>query len=73
MRLVAIYLNDCACPLIIPDSNHRDLRGRTPCLVQFAMARVCVVGALAGLLIAGRHEQAEEPENAPEVDPAPVA
>ncbi|MFL0172144.1 MFS transporter [Mycobacterium sp. SMC-16] len=36
-------------------------------------AIVCVVGALAGLLIAGRHEQAEEPENAPEVDPAPVA
>jgi hypothetical protein len=36
-------------------------------------AVVCVVGALAGLLIAGRHEQAEEPENAPEVDPAPVA
>ena len=36
-------------------------------------AIVCVVGALAGLLIAGRHEQAEEPETAPEVDPAPVA
>ncbi|MDR3664573.1 MAG: MFS transporter [Mycobacterium sp.] len=36
-------------------------------------AIVCVVGAFASLLIAGRHEQADEPEAADEVEPAPVA
>ncbi|MUM35035.1 MFS transporter, partial [Mycolicibacterium sp. CBMA 361] len=40
--------------------------------IFFITAVVCVVGAVAGLLIAGRHEQADEPETATEADPAPV-
>jgi MFS family permease len=35
-------------------------------------AFVCVVGAVLGLLVAGRDEHAEEPEEIDEVDPAPV-
>jgi len=35
-------------------------------------AIVCVVGALLGLLIAGRDQHADEPESIDEVDPAPV-
>jgi hypothetical protein len=50
---------------------------RTAYTMQYASifqitAIVCIVGAVLGLLIAGRKEHAEEPDTATEADPVPV-
>ncbi|MDH6244239.1 MFS transporter [Mycobacterium sp. OTB74] len=50
---------------------------RTAYAMQYASifqitAIICIVGAVLGLLIAGRKEHAEEPDTATEADPVPV-